>query len=358
MDRVEQLLKDLTEANGVPGYEGEVRQLLVNRLQELSDRIEHDKMGSVVGVKKGKADAPKVMVVGHMDEIGFMVKEITKEGFIKFLPLGGWWGHVALGQRMRIITAKGPVIGVVGSKPPHVLPPEERKKVLDIKDMFIDVGTHEKYDVKKKLGIRLGDPIVPDAPFTIMGNSKMYMSKAFDNRMACAVVLEVLRKFRNVAHPNTIYGCASVQEEVGSRGAQTLAHLIDPDVCIVCDTGIGLDVPPEPSDRPEKLGSGPAILLFDARMIPNLRLRDLTISTAEKTKTPFHLTYMDRGATDGAPIHTSRLGVPSIVIGPAVRYIHSHNSILNRSDFDNTVKLICEVIKKLDRKTVDSLTEG
>jgi len=358
LDSTELLLKELTEANGVSGYEQEIRRILVDRLSETSDRVERDKMGSVMGVKKGTSDSPRVMVVGHMDEIGFMVKEITKEGYIKFLPLGGWWGHVALGQRMRIITSKGPVLGIVGSTPPHLLSPEDRKKVLEVKDMFIDVGVQEKFDVKKKLGIRLGDPIIPDSQFTIMGNKKMYVSKAFDNRVACAVVLDVLKKAQRLKHPNTILGCASVQEEVGLRGAVTLAHLAKPDVCIVCDTGIGQDIPPDGFKKQEKMGSGPAILIYDARMIPNLGLRDLVIETAEKVKIPFHLTYMTGGATDGGQIHLNRIGVPSIVIGPAVRYIHSHNSVLNRTDYDNTVRLIVEVIKKLDNKTVKSFTEA
>ncbi|MDT8299802.1 MAG: M42 family metallopeptidase, partial [Spirochaetaceae bacterium] len=307
--------------------------------------------------KKGTAADPRVMVVGHMDEIGFMVKEISKEGYIKFLPLGGWWGHVALGQRMRIMTSKGPVLGVIGSTPPHLLPMEERKKVLDIKDMFIDVGCQEKFDIKKKLGIRLGDPIIPESEFTIMGNKKMYMSKAFDNRMACAVVLDVINKFQRVKHPNTILGAASVQEEVGLRGAQTVAYLGDPDVAIVVDTGIGQDTPPNGFSKDEKLGGGPAILVYDGSMIPNQPLRDLAIKSAEAAKIPYHLTSMERGGTDGGRVHISRIGVPSIVIGPPVRYIHSHNGIMNRTDYDNTVKLVSELIKRLDKRTVASLTE-
>jgi endoglucanase len=292
-----------------------------------------------------------------MDEIGFMVKEITKEGYIRFLPLGGWWGHVALGQRMRIITSKGPLLGVIGSKPPHLIPQAEREKVLDIKDMFIDVGVQEKYDVKKKLGVRLGDPIIPDSQFTIMGNKNMYMSKAFDNRVACAVVIDIIRKFHKASHPNTILGCGTVQEEVGLRGAQTIAHKGDPDVCIVIDTGIAQDVPPDGFKKTEKLGSGPAIMIYDACMIPNLVLRDLVIKTAEMKKIPFHLTSMERGCTDGGRIHLHRIGVPTIMIGPPVRYIHSHNGILNRADYDNTVKLVAEIVKKLDKKTVKSLTD-
>ncbi len=358
MDKTALLLKELTEANGVPGHEQDIRAIMARELKGQVDEILYDKMGSIVGRKKGTADAPRVLVEGHMDEIGFMVKEITKEGYIKFLPLGGWWGHVALGQRMRVITNKGPVIGVIGSTPPHLLQPKEREKVLEIKDMFLDVGCQEKFDVKKKLGIRLGDPIVPDAGFVVMGNPKNYLSKAFDNRMGCAVALDVISHFQKIKHPNTIYGGASVQEEVGLRGAQTLAHLTDPDVCFCVDVGVGQDIPPDGFKKAEKLGGGPSILIYDGCMLPNTTLRDLMIKTAEQKKIPFHLSYMERGCGDGARVHTSRLGVPTIYIGAPVRYIHAHNGIMNRADYDNTVKLICEVIKKLDHKTVKSFTEA
>ncbi len=357
MDKSELLLQELTDANGVSGYETEVRKIMKRELEKSADNIEYDKMGSILGIKNGTADAPRIMAVGHMDEVGFMVKEITAEGFIKFLPLGGWWGHVALGQRMRIITSKGIILGVVGSTPPHLLPPEERKKVIEIKDMFIDVGATDKFSVKKKLGINPGDPIVPDSEFTIMANKKAYMAKAFDNRAACAIVLEVMEKLNKVKHPNTVLGGATVQEEVGLRGAATIAHLGDPDVCIIVDTGIAQDMPPNSFAKEEKLGAGPVILIYDAGMIPNLKLRDLIIKTAKAAKIPFHLSYMAGGATDGGRIHMSRIGVPSIMVGPPVRYIHSHNSILDRADYDNTIKLVVELIKKLDAKTVKSLTE-
>lgn len=357
MDKTELLLEELTNANGVSGYEGDVRKIMTREFKDCSDDISYDKMGSIMATKEGPKNSPKVMIAAHMDEVGFMVKEISKEGYIKFLPLGGWWGHVTLGQKMRIITSKGPVVGVVGSTPPHLLPIEDRKKVVDIKDMFIDVGVQEKFNVKKRLGIKVGDPIVPDADFQIMGNKKMYMAKAFDNRVSCAIVLDVMRKLKRIKHPNTVLGSASVQEEVGLRGAQTLAWMGDPDVCIVLDTGIGQDVPPAGFSKEEKMGGGPAILIYDAVMIPNIGLRDLSIKTAETKKIPHHMTYMQGGGTDGGRIHFSRLGVPSIVIGPPVRYIHSHNSILNRTDYDNTVKLVVEIIKKLDRKTVNSFTK-
>jgi putative aminopeptidase FrvX len=358
VDKTALFLKEITEANGVSGYEGEVRKIVARELKPLVDELHFDKMGSVLGVKKGTAANPRVMVVGHLDEIGFMVKEITPDGYIKFLPLGGWWGHVALGQRMRIITSKGPVIGVVGSRPPHILEPKDREKVMEIREMFIDVGVQEKFDVKKKLGIKLGDPIIPDSQFTVMGNPDLYMSKAFDNRAACSIVIDVARELKKIKHPNTYLGAASTQEEVGTRGAATLGYMADPDVCIVVDTGIALDVPPESVKKAERLGGGVSVLMYDAVMIPNIKLRDLVASTAERLKIKYHLTTMERGGTDGGRIHISRLGVPAVVVGPPVRYIHSHNSIMSRTDYNSTVKLVVELIKRLDQKTVKSLTEA
>jgi endoglucanase len=250
------------------------------------------------------------------------------------------------------------VVGVIGSKPPHLLEEEERKKVQKIGDMILDVGAQDGFNVRRKLGIKEGDPIVPDSQFTVLGNPRLYLSKAFDNRMGCAVALDAVRRFGRMKHPNTIYAGGTAQEEVGLRGAQTLAHLVDPDVCFCVDVGVAQDLPPDPYAKREKLGGGPSILVYDARMIPNLGLRDLVVKTAEAKKIPFHMTVMERGAGDGGPVHISRLGVPTIYLGAPVRYIHGHNGIMNRTDYDNTVKLIVEVIKKLDEKTVRSFTEG
>jgi endoglucanase len=349
------MLRDLTNASGTSGHEDAATEVMAGYLKDYVDDIEYDRLGSIIGIKKGSTEQPRILLDSHIDEIGFMVKEITKEGFVKFLALGGWWGHVALGQRMKILTKKGPVLGVVGSKPPHLLKEEERKKVLQISDMFIDVGGMEKYDITKKLGVEVGDAIVPDSEFTIMNNKQVYLAKAFDNRVACALVIDTLRKIQKAKHPNTIYASGSVQEEIGLRGAATVAHVTNPDVAICLDVGIALDVPGY-TERIEKFGAGPAILIYDAGLVPNVRLRELIMKTAKENKIPFHLTYMERGSGDGARINITRAGVPSIYIGPPTRYIHSHNSMLYRKDYDHTLKLLVALVKKLDKKTVDSLT--
>ena len=267
MDATHALLKELTEGFGPPGHEGEIAGMMRKSLKGLGE-VSQDGLGSIICKKKGSAEEPRVMIAGHMDEVGFMVKGITPEGFIKFLPMGGWWGHVVLAQRVIIRTKKGDVMGVVGSKPPHELQEEERRKVLDLKDMFIDVGATSYFDVKKKLGIRAGDPIVPDSPFSVMSNDRLYLAKALDNRVGCALVVDTLRKLKVAKHPNTFYGVATTMEEVGLRGAQTSVAAIKPHVAIAVDVGIAHDTPGSIGDGDEKLGAGAGILVYDASLDP------------------------------------------------------------------------------------------
>jgi endoglucanase len=356
MDFTYDLLKELTEANGVPGYESPVRAVVRKYLEPLGE-LSQDKVGSVICHKPGEATSPKVMLVGHMDEIGFMVKHITKEGFIRFLPLGGWFDQVLLGQRVVIQTQSGEVVGVIGAKPPHLLNIEERAKVVLKKDMYIDIGATSQEEVEAA-GVRPGDPIVPRADFTPLANKKTYLSKAFDDRVGVALVVSTLQALKDQSLPNSLYGVASVQEEVGLRGATTSVRMVDPDVAFVLEADIAGDVPGiKPEESIVKLGAGPSILIFDSRMIPNLKLRDLVMQVAKEENIAVQASYVEGGATDGAVIHLHSVGVPTIVIAVAARHIHSHSSIIHRDDYDNAVKLLTAVMKKLDAATVASLTE-
>src|SRR5215831_16367779 len=199
MDPTQSFLKDLVEAHGAPGFENQVAIVMERYLKGIGP-MSRDRLGSFICEKKGSSARPRVMLAGHLDEVGFMVKSVTREGFVKFLPLGGWWGHVVLGQRLRIHTRKGPVLGVVGSKPPHELRDEDRKKVLEIKDLFIDVGAASDWDVKKKLDIRPGDPIIPDSAFAVMANPNLLLAKAWDNRIGCAIAAETASRLVGESH--------------------------------------------------------------------------------------------------------------------------------------------------------------
>lgn len=355
MDKTELLLKSLTEAHGAPGNESEVRAIMAANLPSYA-KVTTDRLGSLIAEIPGKSLSPRVMVGAHLDEVGFVVREITKEGFIKVLPLGGWWGHVMLAHRVLIQTRKGPLIGIFGSTPPHLLADEDRKKVIEPKAMYIDVGAMDSFDVVKKFGVRKGDFVTPISDFQIMGNRKLYLAKAFDNRIACALVCDVLNATKPNTLPGTVIGVGSVQEEVGLRGAATSAWAVQPDAALILDVGIARDTPGLESGAEERLGAGVSIAVYDAGMIPNKALLHLVIDTAERNKIKFHLSSMERGATDAGRVHMSRSGVPSVSIGPAVRYIHSHNSIFARSDYDATLKLANAVLKQLDQKTVAGLT--
>lgn len=355
MDRTEKLLKELTEAPGVSGYESEIRKIMRRHLEPVAT-IEQDRMGSIIGVQRGTQDNPRIMLAGHMDEVGFMVKLITKEGFIKFVTLGGWWDQVVLAQRVTVLTRNGEVPGVIGAKPPHLLQPEERKKVLPLQDMYVDVGATSREEVEA-LGVRPGDPMIPICPFTIMSTSQTYMAKAWDDRVGCALAIQALEQLAASEHPNTVYGVGTVQEEVGLRGARTTAHAISPDVGIILEVGIAGDVPGiKAEESAVKLGGGPVLLVFDASMIPNLGLRNLAIDTAKELNINLQFDAMQRGGTDGGAIHLHAEGVPSIVLGVASRHIHSHASIIHRQDYDDALRLIVELVKRLDVETVAGLT--
>jgi endoglucanase len=361
MDSTLRFLKELVEAHGAPGAESPVVRVLERRLEGVGT-FSRDRLGSFICEKRGAPKArrgarapegPRIMLAGHLDEVGFMVKSITKEGFVRFLPLGGWWGHVVLAQRLLIKTRKGDVLGVVGSKPPHELRDEDRKRVLEIKDLYIDVGATSSWDARRKLDIRPGDPIVPESPFAVMANPDLLVAKAWDNRIGCAIAAEVARRLVRVPHPNSLYVVATVQEEVGLRGAQTSAFKVQPDVGIALDVGIAHDTPGTEGDQ--KLGGGPSVVVYDSSAIPNRGLLDLVRDTARRLRVPLQYEAVERGGTDAGRIHLTGQGVPSISMGVPARYIHSHVSIISRKDFETTVRLLVALVKRLDRKAVEGL---
>jgi endoglucanase len=357
MDQTLQMMKELTEAPGVPGQEGPVREVMARYLSPLGEVIT-DNLGSIVARKNGANvdgdSAPKILLAGHMDEVGFLVTMITDEGFLKFQTLGGWWEQVMLAQRVLIRTHKGDITGVFGSKPPHILPADERKKMVDKNDMFIDIGVMSKEEAIE-VGVRPGDPVIPICPFTVMANDKMLLAKAWDNRFGCALAIEAMRQAGD-DHPNIIYAGATVQEEVGLRGAATLGHLVNPDVALSLDVGIAGDTPGVKKHEAQgKMGGGPVILIYDGSLIPNLKLRNLFVDVAEQENIPYQFDSIAAGGTDGGRLQLGREGVPSINIGVPARYIHSAASMINLDDFNNSVKLLVAVLKRLDVETVADL---
>ncbi len=349
-DSILNILEELTNASGVSGNEGPARAVMIKHIEQYADEVVVDNLGSLIA-KKGQ-NGPKILIAGHLDEIGFMVTRITDEGFIKFQTLGGWWEQVMSAQRVKVITRKGELIGVIGSKPPHILKTEDRKKPVDVKELFIDIGAKDKKEAEE-FGVRPGDSIVPDSKFTIMSNPNLIMAKAIDNRVGCAATIEVFKGIKNKKHNNILYGVGTVQEEVGLRGAQTSVFAVKPDIAFSIDTGLAGDTPGiSPDDASSKLGKGPQIFIYDASMIPHKGLRDFVINVAEEENIPFQFSTIPFGGTDAGRFHLYGSGVPSLFIGIPTRYIHTHASIFHRDDYENAIKLLLKLIERLDEKTV------
>ncbi|HAX72711.1 MAG TPA: peptidase M28 [Firmicutes bacterium] len=357
LDSTLTFLKELTDANAVPGQEREARLVMKKYIEDSADKVYQDNIGSLIAEKVGVEGGPKVVVAGHMDEVGFMVKLIEDKGFVRFQTLGGWWSQVMLAQQVTITTSTGKTYhGVIGSTPPHILSPEARNKVVDIKEMYIDLGVESKEEVEK-LGIKPGDMITPYIEFRQMANEKYLLAKAWDNRIGCAIAVEVLRQLKEEKHPNVVYGVGTVQEEVGLRGARTVAQTINPQIVFSADVGIAGDVPGvSPNQVQAKMGKGPIITLMDAGLIGHKGLRDFVVSVADELNIPYQFDTMPGGGTDAGAMHLAHDGAPAMSVGVASRYIHSHTSMIHRDDYENAVKLLVEVIKRLDADTVNKIT--
>lgn len=350
------LLATLSNAAGTPGNEGDVRAIITDALNDVAD-FSYDKLGSVICTLHNQPKGPNVMLAGHMDEVGFIVRYITSDGFIKFHPLGGWWPHVLLAQPITIKTDGGDVPGLIGSKPPHHLSKQERAKLMELADMFIDVGARDKAQAQQEFGIQPGDHIVPATRFAPLANPRLVCGKAFDDRVGVALMLETLRQFAETDHPNALYGVGTTQEEVGTRGAETAVDLVNPDIAIVLEGTPADDQPGTANDAVQgAVGRGPQIRLFDPTMIPNRALARRVTQLAADHNSTHQIAVRTGGGTDGRPIHLHLGGVPTIVIGVPVRYAHSHAGIISLDDYEHALRLLAVLIADLDAETVASFT--
>ncbi|RLI00865.1 peptidase M28 [Candidatus Bathyarchaeota archaeon] len=358
MDKREiELMQKLMDAFGPSGFEREVNKHVKQEVKSFADEILTDRLGSVAFTLEG--EGPKILLTGHTDEVGFIVSSITDEGFLTFNQLGGWWDQVLLAQKVTIRGKKGDHIGIIASKPPHILPQDERKKIVEKKDMFIDIGASSKEEVKEA-GIRVGDAVVPWSPFSIIRDGKIAMGKAFDDRIGTFVIMEAMRRIKDekIPHENKIIGAATVQEEVGLRGAQTIAQTVNPDVAIVLEVDIAGDVPGiKPQEAATKMGAGPGMITYDRSMIPNQEFKEFVMETAENIQIPLQLSQMAGGGTDAGRIHVNASGCPSVVITVPTRHIHSHVGLLSLEDTENAIKLVVELLKRLNWETVNGFTD-
>jgi len=348
------LLQELTDAHAVPGHEDEVRAIFVNELEECGE-LSTDRNGSVFCEIAG--DGPRVLLAGHMDEVGFLVQNITPDGFIQFVPVGGWWEHNLLAQRVEILTRSGDKIpGVVASCPPHFLTEAQRRQVLSIEQMFIDVGAESRRQVLEEFGISLGDPIAPCSEFTPLAREDYFMAKALDNRVGMAGVIQAGQILAQSMLPNRLVLCGTVQEEVGLRGAKSAAIFADPEVAIILECPPGDDSPGfSRAECQGRLGGGVQIRMFDPTAIANPRLAKLAIDVARAEDIPHQVAVRRTGGTDAGSFHLANLGIPSIVLGTPARYIHSHNAILDLNDYLSMLTLVIDLVRRLDHETVAGL---
>jgi putative aminopeptidase FrvX len=346
------LFKTLTELPGAPGNEHLVRNFMREQLAQYADEIVQDKLGSIFGVKKGDQTGPTIMVAGHMDEVGFMVTQITDNGMLRFQPLGGWWSQVLLAQRVQVMTDNGPVIGVVGSIPPHLLDEAKKNKPMEMKNMLIDIGADDRADAQS-IGIRPGQAILPICPFTPMANEKKILAKAWDNRYGCGLAIELLQEVKDENLPNILYSGATVQEEVGLRGAQTAANMINPDLFFALDASPANDMSGSKSEFGQ-LGKGALLRILDRSMVTHRGMREFILDTAETNKIPYQY-FVSQGGTDAGRVHQSNEGVPSGVIGICSRYIHTHASMIHIDDYAAAKELIVKLVKACDQTTVNTI---
>lgn len=310
------------------------------------DEIVEDKLGNVIGIKKGKKNTSKAMLAAHMDEIGLLVKMITKEGFLQFTKIGGIDDRVLLAQKVIVHTEKGLLHGIIGSKPPHIQKEDERKRVITYDELFIDIGAHSQEEARK-MGARIGDSVGFDAKFARISKD-ILIGKAFDDRAACAIMIEVLRRLGKTEC--TVYAVGTVQEEVGLRGATTSAFGIEPDFGIALDVTVAGDTPGvKESEAPIKMGKGPSLTIADTGLIVHPKVIRFLTRVAEEKRIPYQLETGLPGSTDAARIALTRSGVPSGVISVPTRYIHSPTSMLSLKDVENAVRLTVATIHEIPK---------
>lgn len=345
--KIKTLLEKLSNAHGISGHEGSVREIIKKEVESCVDEVKVDTFGNLIATKKGKS--PSVMIAAHMDEIGLMAKYIDDEGFVRFAKVGGWFDQTLVNQRVLLHTKKGIVTGVIGSKPVHVMQNEEKKKAIEAKDMFIDVGASSR-DEAIAMGVEPGVTASLDQKMVTLAND-MVTGKAFDDRAGGVVLITVLQRIGGMKLAPSVMGVFTVQEEVGLKGARTSAFGLNPDVALAVDTCIPGDHPGiKKTDSAIQVGQGPAITVMDAGgrgVITHPKVLEWLRETAKARGIPYQMDVTESGTTDASAISLTREGIPSGVISVATRYIHTPVELLSLKDLAQAAELVVEAIKSV-----------
>jgi putative aminopeptidase FrvX len=317
MNEIKSLLEKLSNAHGISGREGSVQQIIRGEIASYADEIREDAIGNLIAIKKG--ENPSIMIEAHADEIGLMVKFVDEKGFIRFIRIGGWFDQTLLNQRVIIHAKFGPIFGVIGGKPPHVMKDEDKKKVIEAKDM--------------------------DRRFVSLQGDRV-TGKAFDNRAGVVVMIEALKRTKSRSN---IYAVATVQEEVGLKGAKVSAFGLDPDLALAADVTVPGDHPGiEMKDAAVEVGKGPVITIADASgrgLIASPKVVEWLVETARQNSIAIQLEAAEGGTTDATAIHLTKAGIPTGVISVATRYIHSPVEVISLNDINNAADLMARALE-------------
>lgn len=338
------LLKKLTEASGVSGNEKEVRDIIISEIEDYVDSIKTDRLGNIIVHKKGRQTSKKLMVAAHMDEVGLMIKDIDSSGLLKFITVGGIDKRILVSKVVQV--GKNKIYGVIGAKPIHLQKKEERKNPLEIKELYIDIGAKSKEDAQKYINI--GDYVSFYSPYTEFGENQV-KAKALDNRVGCSILVNLIKEVKDI----DFYGVFTVMEEVGLIGAGPAAFEVEPDIAIILEGTLCYDIPKLDSHKiPTKLGEGPAISLIDRTTVYNKELRDKIVEIADKNNIPYQYRKTSMGGNDSGNIHISKSGSISAAISVPCRYIHSPTSVMSKTDYNNTFKLVKTILSEHDKEAL------
>lgn len=344
---IKDFLQVVTQMPGVSGYEQKVGLKINEYFQSLCDESKIDKLGNVIGLKKGSGNGPKIMLAGHMDEIGLMITKIEKGGFLRFTQVGGIDPRTLPAQEVTIYGTEE-IYGIIGAKPPHLTEPHERNKAMKMYDLFIDTGLTEE-EVKEKISV--GDIAIVNRNFMELSNGYV-AAKALDDRAGVAVIMECLKELKKLVHTADVYAVATVQEEVGLRGAMVSSYGIVPDIGIAIDVCFG-DMPGVSEENSSKLDGGPALA-----MGPNIhpKVFEGLKNTAGEWNIPIQLeTAPGHSGTDAGAIQIARGGIATAVVSLPERYMHTSVETLSLGDIKKAGRLLALYIASLDKKGLEGL---
>lgn len=344
----------LADANGASGFEDAVLEVARPALAACG-AVTEDKMRNLYCRRaENTGRRPVVQLDAHMDEVGFMVHSICPNGTLRFITLGGWVAGNIPAHTVRVQTRSGGyVTGVVATKPPHFMSDAERSQPASVENMVIDIGARSYEEAKNDFGIRIDAPVVPDVTTQYDAGHDLLLGKAFDCRLGCAAILEALTRLQGRELAVDVVAALSTQEEMGTRGAQVTAQTVKPDLAIVLE-GCPCDDTFLPPDRSQtRLKEGPYLRHIDRRMITHPRFQRFALDLAEREGIPVQEGVRTGGSTNGAPIHLTGQGVPTIVIGVPVRYIHTHYGVASGADLENSTRLLTAVLQALTPEVIE-----